>query len=1137
MKNKNKALTVYKASAGSGKTFTLAVEFIKLLIIDPKRYENILAVTFTNKATEEMKHRIVSQLFGISKGLKSSDSYLNKISSELDYTKELVRERAGIALYNLLHNYNRFRIQTIDAFFQSVLRNMVKELGLGNNMRISLQDSMVISEAVDAMMETLDQDKTLMNWIMQFIDEKMDDGKSWNISTEIKEFGKNLTKEFFKANEHLLSDIAKDQSFFTEYKKEMNAILQTTKKKFIDIGNGFDILMNEKGVTINDFAYKSTGVPSYFIKLKNGNYGLEDAKFLSERAKNGMTNASTWGKGRIAELAESVFMPYLQNAEKERQASIRKAKSAKTTLKNLNKMRLLFRIREEMNHLNEQNARFMLSNTQTTLSSMIKAGDSNAPFIYEKIGAYLKHIMIDEFQDTSTVQWENFRILLDNCMSQADTTDAENGNIVHNLIVGDVKQSIYRFRSGDWRLLNNIEEEFTTYAGEQTLNTVPLQTNWRSERNIIEFNNAFFREAINIEAERIMPENELEQKDFIEANNLSAEVAQLQRDYATKLRKAYSDVRQDVPKDKAERGFVKVDLLTEDIKEEFVEAALERTLSYVKGLINQNVAHSSIAILVRNNDEATRVANYFAENSPEIPIISDQAFMLKASSLVMIIVNSMKFLRNENDIKAKLSLLKLYVSFVLGEDINDDALLTDADSFCRYMPESIYSAQGRQKMLSMSLYELTEHLFQILSLDRIHGQEPYACAFFDGLKKFLEDNGAILNDFLKYWDEELCQKPISIGSVSSLRVITIHKSKGLEFPHVIMPFTSWLTTTTNGETLWCRTHEEPFSRLPFIPVDYRKRESLDNSIYENYGAEEWMQEIVDNLNLLYVAFTRAGRSLYIIANQDISDNHRSRLLIATLQNMELFNTLKGAEYDGIKEIKLEKTKKSSSRKAKDSAPEEEPRECSFIFGEHYLKEKKQEEKDNVFEIIPTDENVTVHSYDNGNILFRQSNKSREFANDTLDDEDSKRFTTMGSIMHALFSQIHTYDDVEKTLRQFEFDGIIYDETLSPEQLKEQLKSKFDIPMVKDWFSDRWTVFNECNIMRIVGGKIVNERPDRVITDGKETIVIDYKFGKKDDKYKRQVQRYMSLMEDMGYPNVRGFIWYVHEDNGIIEVQK
>ena len=320
-------------------------------------------------------------------------------------------------------------------------------------------------------------------------------------------------------------------------------------------------------------------------------------------------------------------------------------------------------------------------------------------------------------------------------------------------------------------------------------------------------------------------------------------------------------------------------------------------------------------------------------------------------------------------------------------------------------------------------------------------------------------------------------------------------------------------------------------------MEYRKRESLDNSIYETYGAEEWMQEIVDNLNLLYVAFTRAGRSLYIIANQDISDNRRTCLLIATLQNMERFNALGGAEYDGISDIRLEKPKKTTSRKAKDSAAEEEPKECSFIFGEHYLEEKPSKENDNVFEVIPTDETVTVHSYDNGSILFRQSNKSREFANDTLDDEDSKRFTTMGSIMHALFSQIHTYDDVEKTLRQFEFDGIIYDETLSPEQLREQLKSKFDIPVVKDWFSDRWTVFNECNIMRIVGGRIVNERPDRVITDGKDTIVIDYKFGKEDDRYKDQVRRYMKLIEEMGYPDVHGYIWYVHEDDGIVEVRK
>lgn len=1139
MQERNKALTVYKASAGSGKTFTLAVEFIKLLIVNPKKYENILAVTFTNKATEEMKHRIVSQLYGISKGLRSSDSYLKKIASELQYDHDLVRTRAGQALHFLLHNYSQFRIQTIDSFFQSVLRNMVKELGLGNNMRISLQDEQVISEAVDAMMETLNRDKALLSWIMQFIKEKMDDEKSWNVNNEIKDFGYNLTKEFFKANEHLLEHIADDQEFFAAYKNKMNSILQQTKQKYVSIAEGFEVLMQQAGLTVDDFSYKSNGVVSYFLKMKTGNYGLDDKKFLGTRIQSGMVSSSVWGKGSIPDLAASTFIPYMQNAEKERRHDLRIAKTAKTTLRNLSKMRLLFSIRKEMERINAVNSRFMLSNTQTTLSKMIKAGDSNAPFIYEKIGAYLKHIMIDEFQDTSTVQWDNFRVLLDNCMAQADTTEATEENTVNNLIVGDVKQSIYRFRSGDWRLLNDIKENFSSpdnpYHPGDVLNIVPLQTNWRSERNIIDFNNAFFKEAIKIEADRIMPESDSDCEAFIEENGLSGKVALLQKEYARKLRNAYSDVGQEVPDNKPKRGLVRVDLLTDDKREDFVASALERTLRYVKSLIHQDVPYNSIAILVRGNDEASAVANYFAEKCPEIPIISDQAFMLKASALVMIIVNSMKLLHNENDVKARLSLLKLYTSNVLRLNISDNELLTDKEAFRKYVPESIWTPEGRHRMLTMSLYELSEYIFRELGLDSIKGQEQYACAFFDGLKKYLDDNGAILADFLNYWDEELCRKPISIGSVRSMRVITIHKSKGLEFPHVIMPFATWMTTTVSGETLWCKTEEKPFSDLPFIPVTYKNRDSLDNTVYETYGAEEWMQEITDNLNLLYVAFTRAARSLYIIINQDTRQDHRTRLIIETLQAMQRNDALYGAKYEGIDTIRLDRSSKSSSKKKGEETAGETKTECSFLFGEHYLTEKQGNEKDNIFEKKPDDEPVTLHSYDNENIVFRQSNKSREFANDTVDDEDSKRYTTIGSVLHALFSQIQTYNDIDKTLRKFEFDGIIYDETLSPDQLREHLKKKFDNSIIKDWFSERWTVFNECNIMQLINGKIVNDRPDRVITDGNETIVIDYKFGKRNKKYILQVQRYMNLMISMGYTNVKGFIWYVQEDDGIVQI--
>lgn len=1129
-KENNKALTVYKASAGSGKTFTLAVEFIKLLITDPTRYENILAVTFTNKATEEMKHRIVSQLYGISRGLKSSDNYLEKITKELNLSEAYVRSQATKALYNLLHNYNQFRIQTIDSFFQSVLRNMMKELGLGNNMRISLQDDQVISEAVDSMLETIQKDKNLMSWILQFIEEKMDDEKSWNVSSEIKAFGKNLSKEFFKTNEHLLSNIANDQKFFSDYKSEMRSIITQTRKKYEEYGRNFDTMMQEEGITMDDFTYKTSSVASYFTKLKNGNFGL-DEDIVTARIQKGMTEPSAWGKERIAELAKTRFIPYLNKVDKERLQDLRKAKSANTTLQNISKMRLLFSIREEMEDLNSQNARFMLSNTQTTLRQMISAGDETAPFIYEKIGAYLKHIMIDEFQDTSTVQWQNFKVLLDNCISETDTT--EGSKTVNNLIVGDVKQSIYRFRSGDWRLLNDIDSYFTDELGancsEKVINTVQLQTNWRSERNIIDFNNAFFRQAIKIEADRIMPEDLDAQEQFISENSLSPDVAKLQRDYAEKLRRAYSDVEQLVPADKPKRGLVKVEFLTEDKKEDMQAVALEHTLNYVKSLITLKVPLSDIAILVRGNDEASLVANYFAENSPETSIISDQAFMLSASSLVMMIVSTMRLLHNEEDIRSRSLLLKLYTSYVLHEDINDNILLTDQDAFARYMPEEIYSAESRQKMQTMSLYELSEYIFRVLHLDQIKGQEPYACAFFDGLKKFLDDNGAILNDFLKYWESELQRKPISIGSVSSIRVITIHKSKGLEYPHVIMPFCNWKTTTVGGETLWCKTEEAPFSKLPFIPVDYRSRSSLDNTCYEQFGAEEWMQEIVDNLNLLYVAFTRAGRSLYIISDQNPKEEYRSHLIYTTLKEMEENHAISGAQYYGISE--MGKEKKKSSKKSS-TAKETEKEECSFCFGQHYLPEQKAKSSDNIFEQSPEDVPVEVHSYDNDNIDFRQSNKSREFANDTLDDADHNRYTTMGSILHALFSQIHTLDDVEKTLRQFEFDGIIYDDTLSPEELREQLSQKFNNATVKDWFSDRWTVFNECNIMRLVGGKIVNDRPDRVITDGHETIVIDYKFGKRNKSYADQVKRYMKLMTSMGYPNVKGYLWYVQEEDGV-----
>lgn len=1136
----NKALTVYKASAGSGKTFTLALEFIKLLIKDTHEYEKILAVTFTHKATEEMKHRIVSKLYGLANNLPSSDDYLKRIKEDLGLDEPTIRVKAKDSLYNLLHNYNYFRVQTIDSFFQSVLRNMAKEIGLNNNMRIALNDSQIINEAVDNLFDGLDKNEELLSWIMAYINEMMENEKSWNVKEEIKSFGGNLSKEFYKSNEGLLKDINADKTFYPRYKATLNQLEKGIKEKYAKIYDYFVSILKANGFTPDDLTQKDRGVAGYFRKLKDGILGDE---IMNNYVKKAYDDENAWGakekKKPLAELAASSLMQLLHDTEVARKNDLRTYKSVSITLKNINKMRLLTSIREEVDELNKENSRFMLSNTQTLLKNMIQGGQNDAPFIFEKIGAHLEHIMIDEFQDTSRVQWENFKVLLNECISSAEENMVDGEKKINNLIVGDVKQSIYRFRSGDWRLLNDINDDFS----EDSLNIETLDTNFRSERNIIEFNNKFFKIAAGIEADNIMPEQEDKIKSKIDAEHIQDDIAIQRAAYARSLRTAYDDVEQGVPAEKGADGFVRIEMLPTNNVNDFQEASLKRTLEYTQALIEQGAQPSYIAIIVRKNFEATLIANYFAKNAPHLRIISEEAFALQASPVVLALVSALKVITNKKDIESRITLLKIYCSQVRKMDINDNDLLTDDESFKLYMPKDIADEGRYSSLQSMSLYELTEHLYQILELDKVKGQELYTCAFFDGMKTFINDNSAILEDFIAYWDNDLHKKAISVSGMNSILVITIHKSKGLEYKHVIMPFANWAMGPNNysNTTLWCMTEEMPFSDLPFIPVNYTSKDALSGSIYDKYGTEEWMQDIVDNLNLLYVAFTRAESSLFVITDQSITDKNRTKTIYDTI--VKLHNELEGSKVEGLAEMeeRLKAKENSKGKKNKNEAQDEadEAKPVIFTFGQLAFGDKKESKKEknnekdvNVFEVEPTGIPVSVHSYNNSGVVFRQSNKSREFAQDTLEDDDANRYTTMGSIMHRLFSQIKTQNDIEKVLRQFEFDGMIYDDEISPEALKDKLKEKFHNPIVANWFSDKWTIFNECNIMRLVNGKIKEDRPDRVITDGHETIVIDYKFGKRNVEYKNQVKRYISLLKEMGYENITGYLWYVNEEDGV-----
>ena len=437
MKNK---LKVYKASAGSGKTFTLAIEYIKLLINNPTAYRNTLAVTFTNKATEEMKMRILSQLYGIWKQLPDSDDYMERIVKDLHVEPLFASKQAGVALSLLIHDYHHFRVETIDTFFQSVLRNLAKELDLAANLKIELNDREVEEKAVDQLIENLEASSKVMSWIISYIQKNIDEDKGWNVINKIKGFGENIFKDTYKANRKEINQILLDEPKFKEITDSLRQLSAKFEKNMSQCAATFFDCLAENGLSVSDFLYGESGVCGYFIKLKKGIY--EGEELLKNRVCNAMDDCQKWAKksdwkpgNTMYDVVTNTLHPLLVDTERMRSKQVVAYRSAVLTLKHIHELRLLHHIDMEVRSLNKEVNRFMLSDTQSLLNELMS--NSDTPFIYEKIGTQIDNIMIDEFQDTSIIQWKNFKVLLLECMSKENS---------QNMVVGDVKQSIYRWR-------------------------------------------------------------------------------------------------------------------------------------------------------------------------------------------------------------------------------------------------------------------------------------------------------------------------------------------------------------------------------------------------------------------------------------------------------------------------------------------------------------------------------------------------------------------------------------------------------------------------------------------------------------------------------------------------------------------
>lgn len=1072
-------LTVYRASAGAGKTHKLTGEYLRLLFTQPGAYRRILAVTFTNKATDEMKSRIVEELYNLASGRKSD--YIGMLSADYSLTEKQVRQQASHILIAILHDYSAFNISTIDRFFQQTMRAFTREIGLQGGYGIEMDQELVLTEAVDRLLNDLDkpESKELLGWLLRFAEDKIENGEGWNLRRDIMGLSREVFKESYKSfSDEVGKDIG-DKKALEQYKNDLYGLIRSVENEAKQLGERALDLLSQYSLQPSDFKGGSRSPIFIFDKLAKGEMKEPTATFIGLADNEEACYTKTMAPG-LRQIIGCVYQEGLNDCIKGVIALFSNLTSyytAKEIVRYYYTLGILTDVSRQIAAYREENNVMLIADTTELLNKVIAGSD--APFIYEKTGTYVDHYMIDEFQDTSGMQWNNFRPLIEESLAHRQD----------NLIVGDVKQSIYRFRNSDWTLLDErVGQDFS----KEEIREETLKENWRSCRHIVDFNNAFFTVAPAV-LQGLYNE-------ALESSSLKEEEKEA---FRTKLMKAYDKNFQQVPPPfQKKEGHVKVEFLEGTDDSDWKEEAMKRLPEMLERLQDNGYALKDIAILVRTNQEGAAVADTLLSYKEEHPsdryhydIISDEALFISSSPAVRFMIALLRYLQNPDNKTHEQMAFFAYVVLLGSLDV----------SVSEPLPYDAFEEQKRELLLlsRQSLYETTEGLFRLFADKFPENEQVFVQSFLDMVSEYTQKENADLSRFLKWWDETGFRKTIATPEEqNAIRILTVHKSKGLGFKVVIIPFCQWEIDhkPTKPVILWCHPEEKPFDRLHLVPVRYSQ--ILSQTIFAKDYFQERLHAFIDNLNTLYVAFTRSKEELLVMAP-------RPKKLKEKTGEIEKVSSVADLLWAGLL---------SEANDTRDGDPlivlptAFDTSEGLFELGDWWHASPQKEALE--VEEIAMSRLCSISSDDRLQLRLHGTGFS-------FDDKRRKH----GTLMHEILSGIRTKKDIQPSVESYRLAGIINREEAVA--LVQRLTELLSIPIASDWYDGTSRVLNEVDILF---GKGLAKRPDRVMIHEEEVIVVDYKFGERQNKcHHNQVKDYLKLIRQMGYQQVKGFLWYVELD--------